>query len=115
MGEDLLAIKMAQSKVPCLANRVKRLGSCGRQAHTEMYHYQMVWWSMQRPMKRSREHSSPSRRMPTRSIQGGKRNWVTLVNLQSKQQPLIGRKRQWHEDKLSFQVVFFFFSVQIRI
>merc|ERR1712088_287165 len=65
-----------------------------------------VLWSMRRPMKKSKEHSSPSRRMPTKSTQGGKRNWVTQVNLQSRQQPLTGRKRQLHEGTLSFKRTF---------
>merc|ERR1712061_913560 len=86
--------------------QVKKLGSYGRQARMETCHCLMVLWNMRRPMKKSKEHSSPSRRMPTKSTQDGKRNWVTRANLQSRQQPLIGRKRQLHEDVLSFKRTF---------
>merc|ERR1712203_982896 len=36
------------------------------------YHCRMVLWSTPRPMKRSKEHSSLSKKMRTKSIQGGK-------------------------------------------
>merc|ERR1712200_137418 len=91
---DLLATKTALSKELCLADRATKLGSFGRQAHMETFHCQMVWLSMLRPMRRSRAHSSLSRRMQTKSILDGKRSWVTQVSLQSRQQLLIGRRRQ---------------------
>merc|ERR1711953_858050 len=104
MGEeDHLAIKMVPSKVPCLAGRVKKLGSCGKQVHMEMCHCQMAWWSMPKPMKRSRVHSLPSRRMLIRSILDGRRSWATQANHPCKQQHLTGRKRQSHESITHFK------------
>merc|ERR1719215_2308518 len=89
--------RMTQNKVPCPADREKKLGSCGKQAPTEMCHFQMGLWNMRRRTKKSRVHSSHSRKMLIKSTQDGKRNWVTLVNPQSRQQHLIGRRRQQHD------------------
>merc|ERR1712008_371040 len=92
-----LATKMVRNRVPCRVDRAKKHGNCGRQARTGTSRCRMVSWSMPRPMKRSKEHSLPSRKMLTKFILGGRKNWVIQVNPLSKRQLLTGRRRQLHD------------------